>query len=252
MRDLIDRVFGNEPKVAFIRLCMSGPCLGARDDEVQLALDRLAVLGELDVDGVVRSCLEHLCRLIPPSFSQLDCHIYPGIETAQGGGATFGPGKLLIAVPISEDWAMRVRRNCAHEYSHAVRMAAFPAPWTARPTEVNPLTVRESLIFEGLAETLAQDLYPCPPLEPPPLTEDEAAAYWAFVTPHLDETGTEAYFRYIVAHRTPGVRVRAGYLAGTSIVRAFLIARGLTSSEAQLLSWAELDSASTHGPLAQP
>ena len=88
---------------------------------------------------------------------------------------------------------------------------------------------------QGLADALADDLYPWDrPDERLPAALEPA--YWAAVTPHLDETGWDAYVAY-VAGEIPGLPPASGYAAGTRLVRSFLRHTGTDAVAAQTLPW---------------
>jgi uncharacterized protein YjaZ len=82
--------------------------------------------------------------------------------------------------------------------------------------------VREALVLEGLAEALADELYPAPELRSPP---GPVEAWWRRASPHLEERGLDAYIRHVLA---PG-----GYAAAEDLVRRHLRATRRTAVSLQ-------------------
>jgi|GEM_PF-4085054 len=139
---------------------------------------------------------------------------------------------------------IRLLRNAAHEYSHSVRLALFPQDERHGWGPAVPTTVRAYLVMEGLADALADHLYPWDRPDER-LPEPLEAAYWEAVTPHLGDTGSAAYVDYVIG-QIPGLPSGAGYAAGTRLVRSFLRHTGTDPVAAQTLTWEEVWSQSAY------
>jgi hypothetical protein len=122
---LIERFFRQEPWLDLIRASLRHPCLGVPDDEPDLIAERLDALCALPVETVARAALDRLTALVPPPTPSIECHLVPGRAADRNGGLAFAPGRILVGVPISADWQIRLQRGLTHEYSHAVRMALY-------------------------------------------------------------------------------------------------------------------------------
>jgi len=109
----------------------------------------------------------------------------------------------------------------AHEYSHTQRDFG----------QFQPETVRDYLIFEGLAMVLAETMVPKPiPYPWDDVTADQEADFWETVD--LDARGLEAYTRYM--------RHDTAYETGSRIIRSYLDRHGMSIAEAHRLPTTEL------------
>lgn len=239
VHELLDS-FQHEPWSFMVKACLRHPCWGVADedsDQVKKALEQLC---RQPVADVVHAAFERLTRLIPPETKTIEVHLHPGPAANKGGGATFAPGKVLIGVPTSHDWEIRVQRNCAHEYSHCLRMAIWPHDDHHGFGEARPHNVRDYLVFEGLAEVLADELYPHPDFTSPEISSRDAIAYWDYIEPHLDETGWPAYVKSMFCEDASNLPSMAGYRIGEQIVRTFMGKTGTKAVEIQRLPYEEI------------
>ena len=116
----------------------------------------------------------------------------PAVDRA-GGGCTIAPGKILVALRVDALARTRLARNIAHEYSHGVRMASRPQAADGYGEHV-PYSVRDHLVFEGLASVLVETLYPAA-MEDPEVSAEEELRWGAKAD--LDAKGTLAYVEHV-------------------------------------------------------
>lgn len=231
---LLTEHFGGEPWEWLVRASARHSRQRPDGPPVEPLLRRLDALG---LDRLAEEALARLATLLPPPTEAVHCHLLPTLG-ANMGGCSYAPGKMLMVLGDRDALDRRLLRNVAHEYSHTVRMARWPQDERHGFGPVRPYSVRAYLVFEGLADALADHLYPWdrsderlpPELEP---------TYWAAVTPHLDETGSNAYVAY-VAGEMPGLPPGAGYAAGARLVKRFLLRAGMDAVAAQHLPWEEI------------
>ena len=245
---LLETQFAAEPWYDWIKASLRHPCLGAADADPAAIIRRLAALCRQPVVGVVTGALERLTGLVTPETEEIACHLHPGRAPDRGGGLSFAPGKLLLGVAISDDWQGRLERGLAHEYSHTLRMAIWPQDTRHGYGAARALTVRDYLVFEGLAEALADELYPYRGLMPDDLPPPVEAAYWTFIGPQLDATGWPAYIDYILCGSNEDLPGMAGYRVGAQIIRSYMRRHGLPAVGIQKFGYEELywDSAYPH------
>ena len=167
-----------------------------------------------------RDALRRVTAILPPVRGRITCHLLPNGGN-RGSGNCFREDRLIAAAPCEGDAASWLCFVIAHEYSHTHRDFG----------EHRPDTVRDYLIFEGLAMVLAETAFPKP--EPYPwdeVTAEQEADFWA--TTDVEARGLEAYMRYM-SHD-------AAYETGARIVRAYLERHGVSIVEAHRLSNGEL------------
>ena len=180
--------------------------------------ERLKMLLGWNLTPVARESAQHVSTVLPAPIDTIEVHIFPAWD--RGGGCTIAPGKVFISVKIDELAPIRLQRNIAHEYSHSVRMTQKPQASEHGYGIAVPYTVRDYLIFEGLAGVTAEVSYPAP-LPPPCLAEADEAAWWNAA--NLDAVGPAAYRDYIGDRASEiGQRIVRAYLQnhGTTVVQA--------------------------------
>ena len=163
-----------------------------------------------DLNRVVRDSLQNLTTLLPPPMNKFEVHILPAVD-AKGGGASYAPGKILLCIQIDEFSPIRARRNTAHEYSHAIRMVQKPQDTKHGYGEAVPYSLRDYLVFEGLASVLPEVLYPHDAFQPVEITEARERDFWKSIDP--EAIGMDAYIKYMT---------RVAYEIGAIIVRSYL------------------------------
>ncbi len=197
--------------------------IGGAVEGLKTASDRdqqLHTLLELDPAGAARGVLRLLTAEIPPAHGRITCHLIPNAGN-RGSGNCFGDDRLLITVPCQGDALPWVGFVLAHEYSHTHRDFG----------EHEPDTVRDYLVFEGLAMVLAEIMVPKPTPYPwDNVTAEQEVGFWQTVD--LDARGVEAYTMYM--------RHDAAYETGARIVRAYLNRHRVSIVEAHRLPNNEL------------
>ena len=194
------RLSRSNPVAVLTRRTIGGAveCLETASDRDQ----QLHTLLELDPAGAACGVLRLLTAEIPPAHGRITCHLIPNAGN-RGSGNCFGDDRLLITVPCQGDALPWVGFVIAHEYSHTHRDFG----------EHEPDTVRDYLVFEGLAMVLAETLEV--KLKPYPwdeVTTEQEVNFWTMVDP--EARGLEAYMTYM-GHD-------AAYETGARIVRAYL------------------------------
>ena len=172
----------------------------AEDPDRQIALFKLS---RYDVLIIARGTVDDLVALLPPPLGRISCHIIPSAGT-RGSGSCFAPDGLLVAAPCDGAVLSWLPFVIAHEYSHTLRYFGEHAPDT----------VRDYLIFEGLAMVLAETLFP-PSFVPYPWSEpspEPEAGFWAEVDPNA--RGDDACANYVSSD--------LAYTIGARIVRHYL------------------------------
>lgn len=182
---------------------------------------------DFNLTDVGQTCFERVSSLLSAPISDLELHIVPAIDQF-GGGCCIAPGKVLVAVKIDEFSPVRLQRNVAHEYSHSVRMTQKPQATEHGYGHEVRYTIRDYLIFEGLAMVLSDTLYPSP-IQPHDVSDTEEEAWWNEV--NIDAVGVKGYVDYI------GLRA---YEIGSRIVRAYLGNRDISVLQAHYLTDEEL------------
>ncbi len=179
----------------------------ARDKRLQRLVDH-------NLTKIAEESCERVSTLLPSPIKNIEVHIFPAFE--RGGGCTIAPGKIFVSVKIDELAPVRLQRNIAHEYSHSVRMTQKPqAAQHGYGAEV-PYSVRDYLVFEGLAMVVSETLYPAP-IPPVELSDADENAWWSGAK--LDAVGSDGYINHI------GERA---YEIGSRIVRAYMQNRGMS------------------------
>jgi len=226
LNDLTEELSANQPYKWMIRGSInnaSKPFASDphRDKQFQKLLD-------LDLEKIAYEAFDQVTRLLPPPVDEILCHIVPAIES-KGGGACYAPGKILLALRIDDLSPFRLRRNIAHEYSHTIRYIQKPIESDFGFGEAIPYSVRDFLIFEGLASVLPETLYPHIELPVPEVSSESEAAFWEKTK--LDATGMDAYIEYMSMK---------AYEIGSRIVRKYLETHKISIVEAHYLSDEEL------------
>ncbi len=188
---------------------------------------KLQHLLNFDLAEVGRTSCERVSTLLPSRINDIQTHIFPAIEKF-GGGCTIAPGKILVSVKIDELAPVRLQRNIAHEFSHGVRMTQKPQATEHGYGEVVPYTVRDYLIFEGLAMVLSDTLYPAP-IPPYNVSDEDEKTWWNGAD--LDAVGPNGYIEYI------GLKA---YEIGSRIVRAYMQKHSMSILEAHYIPDEEL------------
>ncbi|GMA62961.1 DUF2268 domain-containing protein [Alicyclobacillus fastidiosus] len=187
---------------------------------------RLQRLMNFDLKKVAEESCERVSTLLPSPIEDIEVHIFPAFD--RGGGCTIAPGKVFVSVKIDDLAPVIIQRNFAHEYSHSVRMTQKPQAAEHRYGEEIPYTVRDYLVFEGLAMVCSDILYPAQ-ISPIELSEADEDAWWNEA--NLDAVGGEAYVNYI------GQRA---YEIGSRIIRAYMQNQGVSVLEAHYVTDREL------------
>lgn len=189
--------------------------------------EKMQQLVNVDLSSVGKACCERVSTLLPSSINDIEVHIFPAIERF-GGGCTIAPGKILVCVKVDELAPVRLQRNIAHEYSHSVRMTIKPQATEHGYGEEVPYSVRDYLVFEGLAMLVSDILYPAP-IPPIELSDEDEETWWRGA--NLDAVGVEGYVNHID---------QRAYEIGSRIVRTYMQNQGVSIMEAHNLTDHEL------------
>ncbi|MEF3305690.1 DUF2268 domain-containing putative Zn-dependent protease [Paenibacillus sp. GYB003] len=184
-----------------------------RDQSFQKLID-------IDITQMAYDTVNHVIRLLPSPVEDITVHIFPAIES-KGGGACFAPGKILLCIRCDELAPWRLKRNIAHEYSHTVRMVQKPQATAHGFGEAIPYSMRDYLVFEGLAIVLSESLYAHPAFPPHEVSEESEAQFWA--TTDFDAVGMDAYMKYMT---------KQAYEIAAKIVRNYVAAHNISIIEA--------------------
>lgn len=233
LKVLAAEAFAGEPW--YDRACRMAVAAGAGAPGTAEMLGALAASG---MDEIARGELLRLVRILPPPTESVECHLFPCLHPDRRGGFCYAPGKMLILMPLTDRWQLRLVRNITHEYSHTLRMARWPADERHGFGPAFPYSVRDFLVFEGLAECLVQQFHADPGLPPPQASPEDEARCLALLDRHLHLVGTEAYMAFLRPHDSipPGT----GYAVAYSLVQRFLRREGMTATAAHSLSYAEI------------
>jgi len=158
-----------------------------------------------DPARVAREALHRVAGVLPAVRRRIRCHLLP-TGGNRGSGCRFGDDRLIVAAPCEGDAASWLRFVITHEYSHTHR--AFG--------EHHADTVREDLVFEGLAMVLAETIFPKLELYPwDAVTAEQEAEFWEGIDPEV--RGLEWYLQYMShdAAYEVGAQVVGAYLLGT-------------------------------------
>ncbi len=133
-------------------------------------------------------------------------------------GSCVGDNILLEIHPGGENWQRWVPYVLAHEYNHTV--AGYTHFYLKGRTCASLL---DSMIFEGLADTFANSLFPgLDPTWTRALTSRQETEQWKIMQPYLDSPDPEHYLRFIFGRGTSGAPAFTGYTIGFRIVQAYL------------------------------
>lgn len=204
----------------------------------------LAALAASNMAELAHAQLARLLAAAPPPTGLVECHLFPCLHPDRRGGFNYAPGKMLIVMPLVDLWATRLIRNITHEYSHTLRMVRWPTDERHGYGPAYPYTVRDFLVFEGLAENLVEQFAADPAFPPPDVPAADETLFWDGFGRHLHLTGTEAYM--VFQRAAPGLPWRTGYDVGYRVVRSFLERCGLTALEAHRLPYEEIYRASAY------
>jgi uncharacterized protein YjaZ len=224
--ELIDKISVNEPQKWMIKGSINNASKPFVSDENR---DRLFQrLLDFDLTKLAYETFQEVTNLFPLSVEEISCHIVPAIES-KGGGACYAPGKILLAVRIDEYSPYRLKRNVAHEYSHTLRYLQKPLETAFGYGEAVPYSVRDFLVFEGLASVLPETLYPHPEFHPPEVSEENETNFWTNTDPNA--VGMHAYIDYMTMK---------AYEIGSRIVRKYMSTHNISIIDAHHLSDEEL------------
>lgn len=188
---------------------------------------KLEQLLSLNLTEVGKESCERVSSLLSSPINDIEVHIVPAVD-GFGGGCVIAPGKILICVKVDELAPVRLQRNIAHEFSHSVRMTQNPQATEHGYGKEIPYTVRDYLVYEGLAMINSEILYPAP-IPPFELSELDENTWWNET--NLDAVGVEGYVNHV------GLRA---YEIGSRIVRAYMQNHGVSITEAHYLTNDEL------------
>lgn len=187
-----------------------------RDHKFQRLLD-------FGLTAIASESCKQVSDCLPSEINDIEVHIFPSVD-GYGGGCTIAPGKILVCVKVDDLAPVRLQRNIAHEYSHGVRMTRKPQATEHGYGREVPYTVRDYVVFEGLAMMTSEVMYPAP-IAPLELSEEAEESWWNTVD--LDATGIGGYVEYI-NEKT--------YEIGRRIIRAYMQNNGVSISEAHTLN----------------
>jgi uncharacterized protein YjaZ len=231
--------FAQEPWLNWVQACFRHRCLGIPDEDTEGITQALAQLCKQPVEEVAKETLVRMNSILPLEMTSLECHLYPSEEPNASGGMSFAPGKMLIAVPTGKDWAIQVQRNCVHEYSHSLRMALWPQDQRHGYGPAVSYNLRHYLIFEGLAITLENEIYPRSENRDE-INPQQEEQYWLTICPHIEETGWPAYINYILCAGHKSFPVTFGYQIGAKIVQSYKEKHNIRSMDIQRLPYDEI------------
>jgi hypothetical protein len=189
----------------------------ASDPERQ---SKLATLDREELPGKLRRGFERISSCLPPPLGLIRCHLLPAVGE-RGSGVCFAPDEIIVCVPVDGDASGWLLPTAIHEYSHTQR--GF--------NEHAPVTIRDNLIFEGLAMLLPETIAPWPITWPQPPPEQEAR-FWETTDLEATSNDEEAHARYM--------QNEVAYAMGTRIVRSYLDRHRLSIVGAHRLSNEEL------------
>lgn len=236
LHDVSQQVFADEP---WGQLAAQMALQAGAASDVTLVTDALALLAESGMDEIAEHELKRLVQLENPETRTLECHLFPCLHPDRRGGFCFAPGKMLILIPLMDLWEKRLVRNICHEYSHTLRMTKWPLDERHGFGPTFRYTVREHLVFEGLAENLVEEMHPDPkdfPVEQ--VTEGEERRFWEAISPHFNKENWDAYG--VLMNPAAGLPRRIGYIVGSRIVRSYLRRHGMSALSAHQLPYGEL------------
>lgn len=198
-------------------------CQGMFEVKELVDLDEtLTLLSEKKVWSIVQEEYEKLRILW--SGEEVAIFIFPltkyrpiidGIE-AYKNGVSYKDVIFLFVSPELEK--MEIKAMVAHEYHHCCRLK-----WLNKATEVIPL--KESLVLEGMAECMVEDLYGrkwCSPWISR-YSQEKLLKIWdkTFV-PVLEKKGVDNHQPFLYGDGTARLPNWIGYCLGYRIVRSFL------------------------------
>lgn len=199
--------------------------------EDPLRSDKLMRLGETQITKVAEQCIERVLTALTSVFEDIDVHLFPTCN-GFGGGCTISPGKILVTATLEEDLApIKLQRTITHEYSHCVRMTKYPQATEHGFGDEIPYSVRDYLVFEGLAMVLSDEVYPTAsiPNYPYPVTDEMEEAWWRDA--QTDMVGPQGYIKHMNLR---------GYEISRRIVSHYLDQNNATIFEAHGVPGAEL------------
>lgn len=208
-----------------VRLARSNPVailtrrtIGGATSGLETAIDRDVLLRQLldrNPSRIARKVLVQLTDWLPPRAGRVTCHLVPN-GGDRGSGNCFGAERLLVTVPCKGDAAAWMSFVIAHEYSHTQRGFRL----------ADSDTVRDFLVFEGLAMVLAETIAPAiGNVFRQDATDEQVASFWAEVD--LEGRGLDGYMRQMARE--------GAYEAGARIVRAYLQRHDLSIVDAHYL-----------------
>jgi Predicted Zn-dependent protease (DUF2268) len=197
--------------------------LGEAMGRLETAPDRDVLLRYVLEQGAPKVALKTLLQLtreLPPVEDRITCHLVPN-GGDRGSGNAFGADRLLAIVPCKGDVVSWLGFVIAHEYSHTQR------GFRLADTD----TVRDFLIFEGLAMVLGESVVPVIGRKfQDEATDEQVADFWDAVD--AEAYGLDGYMEYMGRD--------GAYEAGARIVRAYLQRHAVSIVEAHHLKNDEL------------
>ncbi len=219
---LDDDAFAGQVERLKRRLARSNPVamltrrtIGGAMEALAMAPDRDELLLELldqNPAGAARTMLLELTAILPPVDGYVTCHLAPN-GGDRGSGNCFGSDRLLTTVPCKGEMEPWMRFVIAHEYSHTQRGIRLS----------DQDTVRDFLIFEGLAMVLAETYVPTIGLMFREESSDEQVArFWADA-----DLGARGLDGYMAEMGRDGA-----YEAGARVIRAYQQHHGTSIADA--------------------
>lgn len=195
-------------------------------DEIKDLDSTLRKMEEMNVWGIVDEEYEQLKIL----WNGKDCPIYifpltnyrPVIDgiVANKNGVSY---KEVVFLFVSEELAeMEIKAMVAHEYHHFCRMHVLEkAP--------DAMTLKESLILEGMAECMVEELYGvkwCSPWISKYSIAQLKRIWQKVFVPALDKEGIHHHFQFLYGDGTKSLPNWIGYCMGYAIVKSYLEKNG--------------------------
>ncbi len=235
LKRLADEAFSAEPWGGLA--ARTALAAGTTEDDASIPA-MLEALSASSMDEVAGRELGRLVSLADPGVEVVECHLFPCLNQKHRGGFCYAPGKMLILIPLMELWEKRLRRNITHEYSHTVRMRRWPLDQRHGFGPAFRYTIREHLVFEGLAENLVEQFHADPDFPLAAVTTEEEARFWEAVQPHFERENWDAYG--VLMNPGAGLPSRVGYTVGYHLVKRYLDRQGITALAAHQIPYDEL------------
>lgn len=221
---LYEQLKNHFPNISPEELYFELMCNGLFDSQEVIDLGKtLRSLEEKNVWRIVQVEFERLKRL----WDGEDCPIYifpltkhrPNIDgiVANKNGVTYKEAVILF---VSQDLAeTEIKAMIAHEYHHFCRLNILNKTPDA-------MSLKESLILEGMAECMVEELYGekwCSPWVSK-YSKEELMKKWRKVfVPSLNKKDVSKHFQFLYGDGTRRLPNWIGYCMGYSIVKSFLV-----------------------------